>query len=884
MPAKKSGKKKATKLKLTLSQQVAGLDRVLSLIQPDQNPSEVLKSVAGEIAKTTKFSAVLLEVSGITGSSGTDPNIPRKDPDIRDSVSQSGAHLFESNLSMQKEAHLAFWNDLGFESVACFPLTQFGGKPVGTLTLCHKDVIALDKSLLGWISRTAQMLGAYGGFSERLGQDGSDREAWAGEEIESKVLFLQEEIASLKQKSAENLAELQAKMDSYVKEQEGTTQRKLKEQKSTLNREFRKTLEKAVVALRQKRSALADYSDIVRKLRAEASGLRETQGKVVTEISSILMELLNAVENRKFYPELHRHVLNLLPAQDFYVAIYRGDLLTFPYFSSSRKRDASAVADEEKGFIDYVIRTGEPLLTSTDEIALFDSKDSVACNWLGVPIFETGTPRGILVVQGTQVKYGESEKALLQSIALLVSLLMEKSKASEKQSSSAVWDELTLLPNHRLYPLLVSQHFGHARRHKEMTASMLLELELMQSNNDPASIPDIVLKQASDRMLRRMREGDVVVRFGERRFLWSFGGLHKIQDAMLVAEKLLGNLSSPFIVEGDPYKLSGRIGISIFPNDGNEPDILMSKAEVALEKSRNTPANCFRFYDRLMNVEIASREEKPLAAGMKEEMKQAQVKEPASLMIQRRPATETTTGRKDASAVSTIKPVPKTRERSDETQPLSPFLQKVQSYSITCQGCHTEYNALPARWCRCLTDEPTLTCSKCNACFCKSSVDYKHRVWESAPDSLWERRRKLQAEYSTIPVNPSAGIVKPPLVLVVDDEHPVLMSAWKGIRSMGYSVILARNGEEGLGLVKEYTPGLVISDALMPKMDGRELCRILKGDPQTAGIKTIIMTSFTGAGKYRKGVMKEFHFDEHLQKPIDYDRLRSVLKRHLPLA
>jgi len=59
------------------------------------------------------------------------------------------------------------------------------------------------------------------------------------------------------------------------------------------------------------------------------------------------------------------------------------------------------------------------------------------------------------------------------------------------------------------------------------------------------------------------------------------------------------------------------------------------------------------------------------------------------------------------------------------------------------------------------------------------------------------------------------------------------------------------------------------------------MCTILKRDPATAKMKLVILTSFSGAAKYKANVIRDFHFDEHLQKPVEFDRLRAVLQKLL---
>ena len=203
------------------------------------------------------------------------------------------------------------------------------------------------------------------------------------------------------------------------------------------------------------------------------------------------------------------------------------------------------------------------------------------------------------------------------------------------------------------------------------------------------------------------------------------------------------------------------------------------------------------------------------------------------------------------------------------------------SYLISCFHCNQKFDANEALWCSCITSDPTVVCPSCQKCFCRATLDYRHGIWGGAPETFWDRKREQEAENALVSSNPILPDMKRPLVLVVDDEQTVLSIASRLIRSLGYSVLVAQNGEVGLRLAREHKPDLVLSDALMPKLDGREMCAMLKREPDTAMIKAIIMTAFTGAAKYKTTVLREYQFDEHLQKPVEYERLRSVLQRFL---
>jgi two-component system cell cycle response regulator DivK len=215
-----------------------------------------------------------------------------------------------------------------------------------------------------------------------------------------------------------------------------------------------------------------------------------------------------------------------------------------------------------------------------------------------------------------------------------------------------------------------------------------------------------------------------------------------------------------------------------------------------------------------------------------------------------------------------LRPVRRARKPGDE-------------YNINCFHCHEQFNANEAPWCQCLTSDPSVICPTCKKCFCRAILEYRHKFWDAAPESFWDRRRQFEQEMGSLDRNPAAHDLKRPLVLVLDDELSLLKIAKRLISGFGYSVIVGQNGQEGLRLAKQYMPDLVLSDALMPKMDGREMCAILKRDPETAKIKAVIMTAFAGAAKYKSSVIREYQFDGQLQKPVEYDNLRATLTKLL---
>ncbi|MCM2314072.1 MAG: response regulator [Thermoanaerobaculia bacterium] len=115
-----------------------------------------------------------------------------------------------------------------------------------------------------------------------------------------------------------------------------------------------------------------------------------------------------------------------------------------------------------------------------------------------------------------------------------------------------------------------------------------------------------------------------------------------------------------------------------------------------------------------------------------------------------------------------------------------------------------------------------------------------------------------------------------PRVLIIDDSKFVQLIAREGL-SDEFEVITAKDGLEGLALAREFRPRVVVTDALMPALDGRELCRILKNNPETRGIRIVIMTSLYKSLRHEHEAIHSFGADLFLRKPFTISQLRNAI-------
>jgi len=111
---------------------------------------------------------------------------------------------------------------------------------------------------------------------------------------------------------------------------------------------------------------------------------------------------------------------------------------------------------------------------------------------------------------------------------------------------------------------------------------------------------------------------------------------------------------------------------------------------------------------------------------------------------------------------------------------------------------------------------------------------------------------------------------KKPILLLVDDHPDMLQYISQRLRNH-FEILTATDGEEALNLAKENIPDLIISDVMMPHMDGYELCEHIKTEPRTSHIPVILLTAKTDKGSKLHGLHKGA--DDYVDKPFDMDLL-----------
>ncbi len=170
-------------------------------------------------------------------------------------------------------------------------------------------------------------------------------------------------------------------------------------------------------------------------------------------------------------------------------------------------------------------------------------------------------------------------------------------------------DSLTGLPNRNVFNDRVAHAIHKAQRDAGRLAVFFLDLDHFKHINDSMGhkAGDILLKEVANRVKSCLREGDTVARLGGDEFTMLLEDVRSAEYVGKVAEKVIQVMSRSFSIESTEVTVSPSIGISLYPADGRDVDMLIRNADAAMYHAKKLGRNNFQFYSLEMNAEAAER-------------------------------------------------------------------------------------------------------------------------------------------------------------------------------------------------------------------------------------------------------------------------------------
>jgi len=187
----------------------------------------------------------------------------------------------------------------------------------------------------------------------------------------------------------------------------------------------------------------------------------------------------------------------------------------------------------------------------------------------------------------------------------------ERYKSEERITWLANHDPLTRLPNRNLFNKRIGELIGRNREADDITAILLLDLDHFKEVNDSMGhdCGDELLIQVSARLQDCVRERDLVSRLGGDEFAVLLDNISGYEGASTASTKIIDALKEPYIIMGQKVHINSSIGITLCPEDGNDPTQLFKQADLALYKAKDEGRGQFRFFVDELNAVILRRKE-----------------------------------------------------------------------------------------------------------------------------------------------------------------------------------------------------------------------------------------------------------------------------------
>jgi diguanylate cyclase (GGDEF)-like protein/PAS domain S-box-containing protein len=243
------------------------------------------------------------------------------------------------------------------------------------------------------------------------------------------------------------------------------------------------------------------------------------------------------------------------------------------------------------------MQTGQPLLITPGKPAALAvvgpnlPAEAHIVSWLAIPL---STPKGIvgslvLTGPGHSRPYVETDKELLHFVSNQLAIAVERKQLYRRLQHLALYDDLTGLANRRL----LLDHFGRAlaraKREQTRLSVVYLDLDKFKQVNDTMghAVGDLLLRAVAGRLKLITRESDTVARIGGDEFVVLMENIGAPENVDTVVEKIRSALSQPLEVEGSSLAIRPSLGVALYPEHGDQVELLMKHADAAMYREKN---------------------------------------------------------------------------------------------------------------------------------------------------------------------------------------------------------------------------------------------------------------------------------------------------------
>ena len=343
-----------------------------------------------------------------------------------------------------------------------------------------------------------------------------------------------------------------------------------------------------------------------------------TNRKASETVNNVLYNISRAANSdislTQLYPVIREELGTIIDTTNFYIALFdkEKNKLYFPYYADETgERDENFVISkysDSDNIFHYIFRTGESLLLNYNKYKrMIDRGDFNSCDvitnkqvWLGVPLKIENKIIGSMILQSyiDPNLYSKKDIKLMQFVSQQIATAIERKQAEEKLKFLSLYDSLTKLPNRVLFYDRIKQEIAYARRERKKFSLMFLDLDNFKLVNDKFGhdAGDELLQETAKRFNNLLRESDTICRLGGDEFIILLPRLkHPRKNTEDVARKIVHSLDEPFLIKDNQIYVNTSIGIALYPDDGEEGEILIKSADKAMYTAKKEGPNNYHW-------------------------------------------------------------------------------------------------------------------------------------------------------------------------------------------------------------------------------------------------------------------------------------------------
>ncbi len=187
--------------------------------------------------------------------------------------------------------------------------------------------------------------------------------------------------------------------------------------------------------------------------------------------------------------------------------------------------------------------------------------------------------------------------------------ITDRKMLENKLIDMAHFDTLTALPNRTLFFERAHANLLQAKRSKLFCAMLFIDLDHFKKVNDTLghSIGDELIKDAASRLNECIRESDILARLGGDEFVIFLNAMEGIDNARVIAERIIEKFNSSRMVMGNDLFITASIGITVAPDDGYNLEELLKNADTAMYAAKESGRNSYCFFNAEMNQKAVTR-------------------------------------------------------------------------------------------------------------------------------------------------------------------------------------------------------------------------------------------------------------------------------------